>query len=102
LNIDLVDLCENRMLRSNERLREVSNGVARDEPAPAWVDFRPASWGGALPPGYAVHDGQGVIAEDLPGLAGSASRAAVASNSATAATATPRSTWYSPRAVCSP
>jgi hypothetical protein len=38
LNVYLVDLRENRQLRSNERLRTFANGVVNEEPAPARVD----------------------------------------------------------------
>lgn len=38
LNVYLVDLRENRKLRSNERLRTVDRGVATDTPAPGRVD----------------------------------------------------------------
>jgi uncharacterized protein DUF4255/carboxypeptidase family protein len=38
LNIYLVDLRENRRLRSNERTRSVENGVVSEEPAPARLD----------------------------------------------------------------
>ena len=38
LNIYLFDLRENRKLRSSERVRSVTNGVASEEPAPARLD----------------------------------------------------------------
>ena len=38
LNVYLVDLRENRKLRSNERTRSLQNGVFSEEPAPARVD----------------------------------------------------------------
>ena len=38
LNIYLVDLRENRKLRSNERVRSVENGIVSEEPAPARLD----------------------------------------------------------------
>lgn len=38
LNVYLVDLRENRALRSNRRTRTFSNGIVRDEPAPARMD----------------------------------------------------------------
>lgn len=38
INIYLTDLRENRRLRSNERVRNVENGVVTEEPAPARVD----------------------------------------------------------------
>ena len=38
LNVYLVDLVENRKLRSNGRVRTVSNGIVSEEPAPARVD----------------------------------------------------------------
>jgi Pvc16 N-terminal domain/Carboxypeptidase regulatory-like domain len=38
LNVYLVDLRENRKLRSNERIRSNGNGFAIDEPAPARMD----------------------------------------------------------------
>ena len=46
LNIYLVDLRENRKLRSNERVRSFNNGVVNDEPAPARLDchYLISSW----------------------------------------------------------
>jgi hypothetical protein len=46
LNIYLVDLRENRKLRSNERVRSVENGVVSEEPAPARLDchYLISSW----------------------------------------------------------
>jgi hypothetical protein len=38
LNLYLVDLRENRKLRSNERMRSVDNGIVSEEPAPTRVD----------------------------------------------------------------
>jgi hypothetical protein len=38
LNVYLVDLRENRELRSNERRRSVTNGIVSDEPAPTRID----------------------------------------------------------------
>lgn len=38
LNFYLVDLRENRKLRSNERLRSIGNGLASDEPVPSRLD----------------------------------------------------------------
>jgi len=38
LNVYLVDLRENRKLRSNERVRAVENGVVVEDPAPARLD----------------------------------------------------------------
>jgi hypothetical protein len=38
LNVYLVDLRENRKLRSNERVRSVENGVVYEDPAPARMD----------------------------------------------------------------
>jgi hypothetical protein len=38
LNIYLVDLRENRKLRSNERMRDIANGLVVEEPAPARLD----------------------------------------------------------------
>ena len=38
LNVYLVDLKENRMLRSNERIRDFENGVFTESPAPRRVD----------------------------------------------------------------
>ncbi len=38
LNIYLVDLRENRTLRSNERIRNIENGIIGDDPAPNRVD----------------------------------------------------------------
>ena len=38
LNVYLVDLRENRRLRSNERVRNFENGVVTEDPAPARVD----------------------------------------------------------------
>ncbi len=37
-NVYLVDQRENRKLRSNERVREIQNGLVTEEPAPARVD----------------------------------------------------------------
>lgn len=38
LNVYLVDLRENRKLRSNERVRNVANGVVSEDPAPLRID----------------------------------------------------------------
>src|SRR2546423_1895501 len=38
LNVYLFDLRENRKLRSNERIREIENGIVREVPAPRRVD----------------------------------------------------------------
>jgi hypothetical protein len=38
VNVYLVELRENRKLRSNERTRTVAGGVVSEEPAPVWVD----------------------------------------------------------------
>lgn len=38
LNLYLIDLRENRKLRSNERVRSVENGIVTEEPAPARLD----------------------------------------------------------------
>jgi hypothetical protein len=38
LNIYLFDLRENRKLRSNERIRNIENGIVNEEPAPARLD----------------------------------------------------------------
>ena len=38
LNIYLVELRENRKLRTNERVREIQNGIAIDTPAPRRID----------------------------------------------------------------
>jgi hypothetical protein len=38
LNLYLVDLRENRKLRSNERIRTIEDGIVREEPAPARLD----------------------------------------------------------------
>lgn len=38
LNVYLVDIRENRKLRSNERVRSVENGIVNENPAPARID----------------------------------------------------------------
>jgi hypothetical protein len=38
LNVYLIDLRENRKLRSNERARSIENGIVSEEPAPARLD----------------------------------------------------------------
>src|SRR5262249_26905028 len=38
LNVYLVDLRENRRLRSNERVRSIENGIVYEDPAPARMD----------------------------------------------------------------
>lgn len=38
LNLYLFDMRENQKLRTNERMRKIENGVARDTPAPRRVD----------------------------------------------------------------
>jgi hypothetical protein len=50
LNIYLVDLRENRKLRSNERVRSFDNGVVNEEPAPARLDchYLISAWSPAL------------------------------------------------------
>jgi Pvc16 N-terminal domain/Carboxypeptidase regulatory-like domain len=51
LNVYLVDLRENRKLRSNERIRSVENGIATDIPAPRRVDchYLITAWSAATP-----------------------------------------------------
>jgi hypothetical protein len=51
LNIYLVDLRENRKLRSNERVRTIENGVVSEEPAPARIDchYLLSAWSPAAP-----------------------------------------------------
>lgn len=51
LNIYLLDLRENRKLRSNERVRSVENGVASEEPAPVRLDchYVISAWSPAAP-----------------------------------------------------
>jgi len=51
LNVYLVDLRENRRLRSNERIRSVVDGIATDIPAPRRVDlhYLITAWSPAAP-----------------------------------------------------
>jgi hypothetical protein len=51
LNIYLVDLRENRKLRSNDRVRIIDNGVVNDDPAPARLDchYLITAWSPAEP-----------------------------------------------------
>jgi hypothetical protein len=63
LNVYLVDLRENRRLRSNERLRTVEEGYVFEEPAPARLDchylvsaWSPASATPAVEPALDEHD----------------------------------------------
>jgi len=51
LNVYLVDLRENRKLRSNERIRSVVDGIATDVPAPRRVDlhYLITAWSPAAP-----------------------------------------------------
>ena len=51
LNVYLVDLRENRKLRSNERVRQFQNGVVENEPAPARLDchYLISAWNPAAP-----------------------------------------------------
>jgi hypothetical protein len=51
LNVYLVDLRENRKLRSNERIRNVENGIVNEEPAPARLDchYLITAWSPAQP-----------------------------------------------------
>ena len=62
LNIYLVDLRENRKLRSNERSRSVDNGMVSEEPAPTRIDchylitaWSPVDPGPALEPTLDEH-----------------------------------------------
>jgi hypothetical protein len=62
LNVYLVDLRENRKLRSNERVRAVQNGMVRETPAPRRVDchylitaWSPAEPGPAVEPTLDEH-----------------------------------------------
>lgn len=62
LNIYLVDIRENRKLRSNERVRSIENGVVNEDPAPARIDchylitaWSPAEPGPALEPTLDEH-----------------------------------------------
>ena len=62
LNIYLVDLRENRKLRSNERIRSVENGIVSEEPAPSRLDchylisaWSPAAPGPAVEPALDEH-----------------------------------------------
>src|SRR6266498_3376631 len=59
LNVYLVDLRENRKLRSNERVRTVENGIVADEPVPARLDchYLVTAWSPAT-------EGQGRTAEE--------------------------------------
>ncbi|MBD2089950.1 DUF4255 domain-containing protein [Microcoleus sp. FACHB-1515] len=51
LNVYLVDLRENRKLRSNESVRSINNGVVSDDPAPARLDchYLITAWSAAEP-----------------------------------------------------
>lgn len=51
LNVYLVDLRENRKLRSNERTRSIENGVYSEQPAPARLDchYLITAWSPAQP-----------------------------------------------------
>ena len=51
LNIYLIDLRENRKLRSNERIRTIDDGVFSEEPAPLKLDchYLITAWSPALP-----------------------------------------------------
>jgi hypothetical protein len=62
LNVYLVDLRENRQLRSNERVRAIQNGIASETPAPRRVDcqylitaWSPAEPGPAVEPTLDEH-----------------------------------------------
>jgi hypothetical protein len=62
LNVYLVDLRENRRLRSNERARVIDRGVPIDTPAPRWADchylitaWSPATEHGDVEPLLAEH-----------------------------------------------
>jgi hypothetical protein len=77
LNIYLVDLRENRKLRSNERVRSFENGVVNEDPAPARVDLHylitawsPAEPGPALEPTLDEHallyEVTGVLMNNVP------------------------------------
>ena len=62
LNVYLVDLIENRELRSNERIRQVRNGLVRQTPAPRRIDchylitaWSPASATPAVEPSVDEH-----------------------------------------------
>src|SRR5271166_2666569 len=63
LNVYLVELKENRMLRSNGRLRQVSSGMVTEKPLPRWVDvlylitaWDPATPGPAVEPSIVEHE----------------------------------------------
>jgi hypothetical protein len=51
LNVYLVDLRENRKLRSSDRTRDVVNGIATETPVPRWVDchFLVSAWSPGQP-----------------------------------------------------
>jgi hypothetical protein len=51
LNVYLIELRENRRLRTNERVREIEMGIATDTPAPRRVDchYLITAWSGASP-----------------------------------------------------
>jgi len=53
LNVYLVDLRENRKLRSNERIRTAVNGLVTEDPAPARLDchYLISAWSPVLPGG---------------------------------------------------
>ncbi len=63
LNVYLVDMRENRKLRSNERVREIDNGTAHDTPAPLRMDchylitaWSPARVTAAIEPALDEHE----------------------------------------------
>lgn len=77
LNVYLVDMRENRKLRSNERVRSVKNGVVNEDPAPTRVDLHylitawsPAEPGPALEPTLDEHallyEVTGVLMNNVP------------------------------------
>jgi hypothetical protein len=51
LNVYLIELRENRRLRTNERVREIDMGLATDTPAPRRIDchYLVTAWSGASP-----------------------------------------------------
>jgi hypothetical protein len=62
LNVYLVDLRENRQLRSNERVRRIENGIVNEEPAPQRIDchylisaWSPAAFSQAIEPTVDEH-----------------------------------------------
>ncbi len=72
LNVYLVDVVENRKLRSNERVRTFSEGVAFDEPAPARADchYLISAWSPATatPATAPALDEHGLLYEALASL----------------------------------